>query len=133
MEHEPVERFVPAAIIKEDQADHHAGIGKRFDLAIELPGVTFVKGSLTVGDDQELREIDVERGVFNPEGAGIIHHLDLEALFGGGRGKGPGIGRSSVAGGEEEESYTESTKKGHRKREEKEFVNVQRRANARNQ
>ena len=82
MQHQFIERFVAALVIKKDQTDDDIRIRERLDLAIEIFERTFVDGEIAIGgDDQEIGEADVERGVFDAEREGIIDHLDLKALF----------------------------------------------------
>ena len=83
VEHQFVERFVAAFVVKEDEADGDVRVGERFDLPIEVFEGAFVDGEVAVRcDGEEAGEIDVEGGVLDPEGEGVVHHLDLETLFG---------------------------------------------------
>src|SRR5688572_20469948 len=92
MQHQFVERLLPALVIKEDQTDDDIRIGERLDLSIEILERTLVDREITVGVDREqLREIDVQRGVLDAKPEGVIDHLDLEAFSGGGGRKRSGI------------------------------------------
>ena len=82
-----------------DEARDDVTIGERFDRAVEgldMDGMKIERLAVAIGPWERLgivrelekgSEVDVEGGMFDAEGKGIIDHLDLKAFFTGGSGE----------------------------------------------
>jgi hypothetical protein len=105
VQQDPAQLRIGALVIEQDQRDHDASFGQGPNLLIHGGQVSPLKmvGAPFPGDRRivgvppridELSQIEVEGGMADAQGDGVVHHLDLKPLLGGGLRIGFGVGRA---------------------------------------